>query len=228
MPSSSTVPCVGLSSRASARSRVDLPQALGPTITVTLPGGMDTERSATTTACRRRSEASRSSPRRRRLVSRRALAHSLILHGRHPVRTGQQPQQVRRPDDAGDDADGQLRRREQATGDEVGEHHDSAPTSADVHDGERIVASGGGRSGAATKATKMIGPAAAVASAASATATKHEQRAGRARPRTPRPLRRVVAELHRAQRSDEQERRDRDEHDNGDEPRCARRPSPGR
>ena len=38
-PSRSTDPAFGVSRRARARSRVDLPQALAPTITVTLPVG---------------------------------------------------------------------------------------------------------------------------------------------------------------------------------------------
>jgi hypothetical protein len=42
-PSSSTLPAVGLSIRESARSRVDLPQALGPTITVKEWSGIRTE-----------------------------------------------------------------------------------------------------------------------------------------------------------------------------------------
>ncbi len=41
-PSSSTAPEVGASSRAIARRSVDLPQALGPTITVNRPGGIFT------------------------------------------------------------------------------------------------------------------------------------------------------------------------------------------
>jgi hypothetical protein len=47
-PSSCTVPPAGLSSRASPRSSVDLPQALAPTIVVIRPGGIVTDRSATT------------------------------------------------------------------------------------------------------------------------------------------------------------------------------------
>ena len=42
-PSRITCPVVGRSSRARARSSVDLPQALGPTITVTLPSGTDSD-----------------------------------------------------------------------------------------------------------------------------------------------------------------------------------------
>ncbi len=43
-PSSSTWPWLGLSIRARARSSVDLPQALGPTITVKELSGISTER----------------------------------------------------------------------------------------------------------------------------------------------------------------------------------------
>jgi hypothetical protein len=48
-PSSSTDPSVGLSMRTSARSNVDLPQALGPTIAVNPPAGMSTDNSRVTT-----------------------------------------------------------------------------------------------------------------------------------------------------------------------------------
>ena len=48
-PSSSTVPVRGLSIRTSARSSVDLPQALGPTIAVKPPSGMSTARPCVTT-----------------------------------------------------------------------------------------------------------------------------------------------------------------------------------
>ena len=47
-PSSRTTPSLGFSSRAMARSSVDFPQALAPTITVMRPGGMATVRSAAT------------------------------------------------------------------------------------------------------------------------------------------------------------------------------------
>lgn len=43
-PSRSTRPPVGFSIRESARNRVDLPQALGPTITVNELSGISTER----------------------------------------------------------------------------------------------------------------------------------------------------------------------------------------
>ena len=49
-PSSSTAPAVGVSSRARPRSSVDLPQALAPTIAVTWPVGIDSERSSTIVA----------------------------------------------------------------------------------------------------------------------------------------------------------------------------------
>ena len=49
-PSSSTEPAVGLSIRTSARSSVDLPQALGPTIAVKAPAGMSTDSSRVTTS----------------------------------------------------------------------------------------------------------------------------------------------------------------------------------
>ena len=42
-PSSRTVPCLGLSRRASARSRVDFPQALAPTMAVIFPDGIVTD-----------------------------------------------------------------------------------------------------------------------------------------------------------------------------------------
>ncbi len=45
-PSSSTCPRLGFSIRASERSSVDLPQALGPTITVKELSGISTERSS--------------------------------------------------------------------------------------------------------------------------------------------------------------------------------------
>jgi hypothetical protein len=45
-PSSSTAPAAGLSIRDRARRSVDLPQALGPTITVKERSGMRTERSS--------------------------------------------------------------------------------------------------------------------------------------------------------------------------------------
>jgi hypothetical protein len=48
LPSRKTVPDAGVSSRASPRSRVDLPQALAPTMTVIRPVGMPTVRSVTT------------------------------------------------------------------------------------------------------------------------------------------------------------------------------------
>jgi len=47
-PSSRTRPARGFSIRASARSRVDLPQALGPTMTVNEPSGIATESRSTT------------------------------------------------------------------------------------------------------------------------------------------------------------------------------------
>ena len=47
-PSSRIAPDVGRSSRAIPRSRVDLPQALAPTITVVWPSGSSVLRSATT------------------------------------------------------------------------------------------------------------------------------------------------------------------------------------
>lgn len=43
------MPALGVSSRASARSRVDLPQAFAPTIAVIRPVGITTSRSSTTT-----------------------------------------------------------------------------------------------------------------------------------------------------------------------------------
>ncbi len=43
-PSSSTRPCAGGSSRAGVRSNVDLPHALGPTITVKERSGIATDR----------------------------------------------------------------------------------------------------------------------------------------------------------------------------------------
>ncbi len=46
-PFRSTAPAVGARSRAIDRSRVDLPQALGPTMTVIRPGGTVTLRSRT-------------------------------------------------------------------------------------------------------------------------------------------------------------------------------------
>ncbi len=42
-PSSSTRPCAGLSIRDRARSRVDLPHAFGPTITVKELSGISTD-----------------------------------------------------------------------------------------------------------------------------------------------------------------------------------------
>ena len=47
VPSSSTVPRLGLSKRARARSSVDLPHALGPTITVIFPVGISTDSRST-------------------------------------------------------------------------------------------------------------------------------------------------------------------------------------
>ncbi len=47
-PSSRTVPACGCSTRASAFSRVDLPQAFGPTITVKEPSVTVTLRSSVT------------------------------------------------------------------------------------------------------------------------------------------------------------------------------------
>jgi hypothetical protein len=44
LPSSTTRPAAGDSSRDSARSRVDLPQAFGPTMTVKDPSGMASDR----------------------------------------------------------------------------------------------------------------------------------------------------------------------------------------
>lgn len=46
-PLRSTAPAEGASSRAIARRRVDLPQALGPTMTVIRPGGTVTLRPGT-------------------------------------------------------------------------------------------------------------------------------------------------------------------------------------
>ena len=48
-PSSSTVPASGARTRARDRSRVDLPHALGPTMTVNSPSGMVTVRCSATT-----------------------------------------------------------------------------------------------------------------------------------------------------------------------------------
>ena len=48
-PSSSTLPAFGLSIRTSARSSVDLPHALGPTIAVKPPSGMSTDSPSATT-----------------------------------------------------------------------------------------------------------------------------------------------------------------------------------
>lgn len=45
VPSSNTSPAIGFSKRHSALSRVDLPQALGPMITLNLPAGIATLRS---------------------------------------------------------------------------------------------------------------------------------------------------------------------------------------
>ena len=50
LPSRVTVPAAGFSSRARPRSRVDLPQALAPTIMVTLPSGIAAVRSSITVA----------------------------------------------------------------------------------------------------------------------------------------------------------------------------------
>lgn len=47
-PSSSTAPLLGFSSRPSARRVVDLPQAFGPTTTVTRPSGTASSRACTT------------------------------------------------------------------------------------------------------------------------------------------------------------------------------------
>lgn len=47
-PSSRTAPPVGFMSRARARSNVDLPQALGPTMTLIRPGGTATLSPSTT------------------------------------------------------------------------------------------------------------------------------------------------------------------------------------
>jgi hypothetical protein len=50
-PSSSTLPSLGRSIRDSARSSVDLPQALGPTITVNELSGISTDSSRAMTRC---------------------------------------------------------------------------------------------------------------------------------------------------------------------------------
>ncbi len=50
-PSSRTRPSVGFSIRARARSSVDLPQALGPTMTVNEWSGIRTDRSRATVRC---------------------------------------------------------------------------------------------------------------------------------------------------------------------------------
>jgi hypothetical protein len=47
-PSSRTVPRLGLRRRARARRSVDLPHALGPTMTVIFPVGMSTDSRCTT------------------------------------------------------------------------------------------------------------------------------------------------------------------------------------
>jgi hypothetical protein len=46
-----TLPAAGLIMRASPRSSVDLPQALGPTITVNEPSGIATSSSRMTVRC---------------------------------------------------------------------------------------------------------------------------------------------------------------------------------
>ena len=70
-------------------------------------------------------------------------AHRLTLRS-DLVGPGQQPQQVRRADDAGDDADRELGRREQPAGDEVGGEHEQRAGDAAAG---RIVSAGAQRGG---------------------------------------------------------------------------------
>ena len=117
-------PRFGLSSRARARSSVDLPHALAPTITVIFPVGS------------RRSGRPRPRPRRRPGAGARrpsvcaSGARRCVTSSSHLVGPGEQPHRYGRADDAGDDTDRQLGRREDPPGDEVGEHTRSRPPSA--------------------------------------------------------------------------------------------------
>src|SRR6478752_3478358 len=93
LPSSVTTPALGFRSLDSPRSSVDFPQALAPTIMVTLPSGTSVESPSTTRRCSYWS------------VKPRAL--SCAMSGFLSVGGDQKPQQEWSAEGAGNDADRQ-------------------------------------------------------------------------------------------------------------------------
>ena len=114
-PSSSTLPPLGLSSRARPRSSVDLPQALAPTITVIWPGG-DGEREAVDHDAVVVGEAD--------VVGgqggRGRWVRSWVLGGQPPapirLARARRNRRYGRAEDGGDDPDGQLGRARRSAG----------------------------------------------------------------------------------------------------------------
>ena len=183
-PSSSTAPDDGRSSRASPRSSVDLPQALAPTITVIRPSGTSQVRSSTTARVAVPERDARGPP--------AGLAGCGVVGGSSPpsfdgAAAGEQPEQERRTEGAGDDADRAVdvgaagRRRRSRRARRRSPPRPARPPSSVVRPPLRARAIGPDR-----KATNATGPAAATATATSSDASEQQQRrCGRAA--TPRP-----------------------------------------
>ena len=189
------MPRFGLSSRARPRSSVDLPQALGPTMTVIRPDGMATER-----CCRHLALAVGETEVRQPT----SLAAGLRIGHGHPPRParlerasshsryGAPTTPVTTPTGSSVGANSRRATRSDSS-------TSRAPTSA-----AGTSASGSPVSrraiGPATKATKMIGPAAAVAVRGEGDGDEHERQPG-ALDADAEALGGVVAELQHAQRT---------------------------
>ena len=159
---------VGRSSRAMPRSRVDLPQALAPTTTVTRSvGDADRELGDDRPVAVPERDAVGDQPRRARSAAsgpaRPSIAARRSCRPPSGAAAGEQPEQERRPERAGDDADGEVDVGEQVVGDVVGGDDD------DRADQRRRRASvvrpplSARAIGPARNATNAIGPAAATA-----------------------------------------------------------------
>ena len=113
------------------------------------------------------------------------------------------------------DADGELGRREEATGDEVGEQHDQRADEGRRADGERSVRQAAGDRGG-DEGDEDDRPGGGRRQRGERHGDEHEQPGEQRSTADAEPLGRVVAELHHAQRT-ERGGRAGDEHDNGDE-----------
>ena len=204
-PSSSTAPDAGRSSRAMPRSRVDLPQALGPTIDRDLAvgdadGQLGDDRAFAVPQRDARRRRAAPAPRCGRRIGVDVGRSSRAVMSRSPsgAAAGEQPEQERRPERAGDDADGEVDVGEQVVGDVVARDDDDRARPAPAP--SRVVRPPlrARAIGPARNDTKAIGPAAATPTAVSTTASSSS--ASVRRGRDAQPGRGVLAELGHPQR----------------------------